>query len=179
MRWAAALAVLLAAAGCGDDEEPRAPGRGMTRGAEPAPGAAAPATPTAGRDDPLGAPTDPRAGRVRLDQAPDPAAAEAQPGDGEATAPGPDLSAELRRRVGDPSSCLRGLDDLPDEVTLRVSATVSTSGVITRSTVSGPVPSEARDCVTGRLSSARLTGPVEGAPRTVTTSVTVRRHGPE
>lgn len=178
LAWLAALAL----AACGSDSDGRArppEGRGFT-----APGGGPPAAgPAAGdedRPDPFG-PPEPVTGFE-----PPGAEAEAQAAAGERAEAGEeqeaerDLSAELRERLGDPSACLDGIDGVPDEVRIDVEATVTGTGVVTRSYVrGGGLPEQALECVRGRLTHARLGGPIPDAPRTVRTTLTLRRERPE
>ena len=104
------------------------------------------------------------------------AAAEESP---EQDEPERDLSAELRNLVGDPSSCLTGLAPSVTDVTVRVSASTSVTGIVTRSSVSGSgLDDQARECVRQRLDRARFRSPVPGAPREVTAELTLHRDPP-
>ncbi len=175
---AAVLAVLATGCDGSGGEDAPAPGRGVgSAGAAPA-----------GEGDEPGDPLVPpaEAERVRLSdydpRADPPAAAEAREAAAadERSAPERDLPAELRERVGDPSSCLNDLDELPGEVTISVEATVVGTGVITRSYASGGgLPDQALGCVRRRLDGARLRAPIEGAPRTVRTTLVLRRREPD
>jgi hypothetical protein len=182
---AAALLVPLALAGCYGSEENRpADPEGRGAGAYRAtPGAA-----TAKTGDPLALPADDEE-RTRLQdyRAPDqPAGEPQQPGatgeTGEAAPPREperDLAAELRERVGDPSACLNALVDLPAEVSISIEATVTTTGIVTRSYARGAgVPDDALECVRRRLDTARLRAPIPNAPRNITTTLTLRRQPP-
>lgn len=179
-RLPAALLALALVGGCDDgaDDTPVTEGRGVggARG-----GAAAPAAAPAGEPavDPMRPPPDDR--RLKLADY-DPAAvaaersAEPNPTRDPDREPARDLSAELRTVLGDPSSCLRGLEDLPEEVTITVDATVVATGIVTRAHASGAgVPEAGLDCVRERLSSARLRPPIDPAPRSVRTTLALRR----
>jgi len=105
-------------------------------------------------------------------------AEEAEEAEEEAQEPERDLSAELRALVGDPVSCMDDVDpsELPERISVRVRAHVSTRGVVTRVTVSGTgLTGAARDCLSGRLSTARMRAPVPDAPRAVSTEIVVER----
>lgn len=141
------------------------------------------AAPTTGevRPDPLAPP--PAEQRARLGDPPSAPTATDEPtapGSAPAEPPRPrDLASELRERLGDPSACLRGVPDLPDEVTVIVDATVTTTGIVTRSYArSSGLPDEAIECIRRRLDGARLRAPVENAPRTISTQLTLRRQPP-
>lgn len=84
-----------------------------------------------------------------------------------------DLSDELRRLVGDPSPCI-GEADLRGRVTFSITAHVSTTGLVTRASVSAAgVPERVTECVRARVESSRFAADVPGAPRAVTASVAV------
>lgn len=84
-----------------------------------------------------------------------------------------DYESELRALVGDPITCMpQGAR--PARVSIQVSVVATESGVISRSNVTSQEIQEAARCVAGRLNSARFRGPVEDAPRTVTTTFDLR-----
>ena len=90
-----------------------------------------------------------------------------------------DLSAELRELVGNPSSCLTDLAPSVTDVTLRVRASTSVTGIVTRSSVTGSgLGEEARECVRSRLDGARFRSPVPDAPRDVTAELALHRDPP-
>ena len=177
----ALLALVVATSAC--DASESAPADPATRGpgSGTAPAAAAPAE----RGDPFVRPEDdprPRIGSVEPPATP----AEAPPGEAAEAAPEAqrpperDLSAELRTLAGDPSSCLSGISDLPDEIAITVEATVTATGVITRSYArGGGIPEDAVECVRRRLDGARMRAPIENAPRSVTAILELRRRAPE
>jgi hypothetical protein len=177
------IAILLVVLGCGSEEEPPPPGRGIVD-VQPATMASAPRSFPPRRD---------RGGPDRRDirlepglMAPaggepairaEPEAPREQP---TMEPPPPDRAAELRALVGDPSSCIGRLEDPPAELSIQVAATVSTSGVVTRYEVSNSrLSDEAIECIGNRLANARFAAPVEDAPRTITATVTVRGQAPE
>ncbi|MFW6050853.1 MAG: hypothetical protein ACODAU_06745 [Myxococcota bacterium] len=93
-----------------------------------------------------------------------------------------DLGAELHGAIGDPVACLpsQGQEELPDAVTVRVQAHVSLTGVVTRAEArSSDLPDEALRCISARARRARLQSPIEGAPRRVSTTLTLRRRPAE
>lgn len=82
-----------------------------------------------------------------------------------------DYAAELRVAVGSPTSC-GPLGDHTTRVTIRFSVVVTENGIVTRGNVSGPaMPAETLACLQGRLQRVRLAGDIEGAPRTISTSI--------
>jgi hypothetical protein len=61
-------------------------------------------------------------------------------------------------------------------ITIRVTATVTVQGIITRATASGAgVPADAAQCIRQRVEGGRMRAPVEGAPRSVSTEIVLRR----
>lgn len=178
------IAILLVVLGCGSEEEPPPPGRGIVE-SEPATVTSAPRAAPPRRDVRLG----PDRRNIRLEpglMAPavdEPAIREQPetPPEEQPTMepPPPDREAELRALVGDPSSCIGRLENPPAEISIQVAATVSTSGVVTRYEVSGAsLSDEARECIGNRLANARFSGPVEDAPRTIRATVIVRWQAP-
>lgn len=151
-----AACVLMA---CGGEEPPAEP-RGVVQDL------GAGGIPQAATRDPFERPSErTRGGRA---PAPPPPAAEPTPpaASAEREAPERDYAAELRSLAGDPSAC-GSLGTQTGRISIPLSATVSDSGVVIRASVSGPIPSETRDCLIGRVNAARFAGPIEGAPRTV------------
>ncbi len=153
MRIALGL-LLVAALGC-DDDRPPAP-RGASQG-------------LAGQD-PVAAPAPPPTTRRRRDErspSPPPSttmAAEAPAAREEA--PQRDFEAELRAIAGAPASC-GSLGPATAPITIRLSATVTSQGVVTRGSASGNVPAEVEACLTRRIEHGRFRAPVEDAPRRV------------
>jgi hypothetical protein len=88
------------------------------------------------------------------------------------------LSAELRRALGGLAGCVAGAAGKVPEVTqVNVTVTVTDTGVVSRASVQAPGwPDEPRRCAERLARQVRLAGPIAGAPRSVTASVTV--HGP-
>jgi hypothetical protein len=100
----------------------------------------------------------------------------AEPEPVEQPAPTRDLAAELNALVGDPRPCLAAAaDGPPGRVTITVTASVSSAGVIIRATATGGLPREALACVEERVKRGRMRGPVPDAPRTVSTTVALDR----
>lgn len=95
-------------------------------------------------------------------------------------APARDLSAELRAALGDPNRCIpAGARDLPSSATFSVTAYVSVTGLVTRASASAPgFPPEVGRCLTNAAEHAHLRGPIEGAPRAVQTTLTIRAAAP-
>lgn len=88
------------------------------------------------------------------------------------------LGAELHDAVGNPAACLAGeaSEQLPDQISLAVTAHVSATGIVTRADVSAPgLPDEAVRCVESRVEATQLRGPIANAPATVTTTLTFKR----
>lgn len=167
-------------AACGKSETPSRP-RGLTPTETPAP-APAPSQPPAPPPPPpntLSSPfsanaPDPGALSVPADAAPSAPPAEAAVED---AGPQRDLAQELATLIGQPLSCI----NFPAAVTgggklvIAVDAQVVPSGRITRASVSAPgQPPEALQCIERIVTLAGLRGPVPGAPRRVSTSVTLQ-----
>jgi hypothetical protein len=150
--------LLLLTLGCGDDREP--PGRGLGRGVAPMAATAAPEeTPQRRRRRPIPSPS-------VMEESPSVMAGER----GAEEAPERDYAAELRRIAGDPSSCGE-LGPATADITIRLSATVTSQGVVTRGSASGPVPAEVSACLKRRIERGRFRAPVEDAPRHVSASL--------
>ena len=111
----------------------------------------------------------------------DPKAAEQKPAAEEqpAAAAGPpprDYAGELKGLVGTPSGCLkpRAGAQSPREISVTVEAVVMESGMISRAYArAGDLDDDELACIRARLGTARMQSGVEGAPRTVTTSVSL------
>lgn len=154
-RWIL-LTSMVVALGCGDDREP--PPRGLGRGvagADPV----QPAETAAPRDrrSPFGSPT-------TMEPTMEPATEMA------AEAPERDYAAELRTLAGNPSSCGE-LGPATSDITIRLTATVTSQGVVTRGSASGPVPAEVQECLQRRIERGRFRAPVEDAPRHVSATL--------
>jgi len=157
MRVAVAL-VLLAALGCEDDRPP--PPRGASRGAIGQDPVAAPAPPpTRRRREAPEPPPSTMAAATPMTEAPQ-----------QAEVPERDFAAELRSIAGNPASCgSLGLATQP--ITIRLAATVTSQGVVTRGSASGNVPAEIEACLTQRIEHGRFRAPVEEAPRRVSAEI--------
>jgi hypothetical protein len=177
MRTALAIGVVCALVGCGGDDPPPTVGRGPFRGppATTRPAAAAPlAGPGATGRREYGT-TDhttlhaapPVTGGSTTTTSVTPAATTAE----EAHR---DLPADLAAAIGSPASCIdttvaRGLHG---RLLVNVSATVTAVGTVTRATASGTgLPESTIECIRARALAAHLAGPVEGAPRTISTTL--------
>ena len=68
--------------------------------------------------------------------------------------------------AGDPRSC-GSLGEATAPIDLRLSATTTSQGVVTRSSVSGNVPPAVRACLEQRIGRARFAAPVDDPPRSV------------
>jgi len=150
-----ALLILLAV-GCGDDRE--VSGRGLERGVPASAEAASmEAAPSQRRRAPRAAsPTD--------------APAAAMTSEMTTETPERDYAAELRRIAGDPSSCGE-LGPATSDITIRLSAMVTSQGVVTRGSANGPVPAEVQACLQRRIERGRFRAPVEDAPRRVAATI--------
>ncbi len=90
-----------------------------------------------------------------------------------------DLDGEFRAALGAPTGCLRASDLTGGtRLTLSYRAMVSTTGILTRGSVSGPVSAEALACLQGRLERVRLRGPIPDAPLAVQTTLIIERNDP-
>jgi hypothetical protein len=89
-----------------------------------------------------------------------------------------DLAGELRQSLGNPAGCLQGQSgELPDELTLNVSAVFVSTGRVTRAEVSHPALSrQANRCLRKHVEAVQLAAPIEDAPRTVRTSLQLERN---
>jgi hypothetical protein len=161
---------------CGDDDAPARPaGRGIAAPRDdvssqaPAPSAARAGSTRVGRPAPLT--TTPRrdeAERVGLTP-PAEAVPPTPPGAGR------DFESELRVLVGDPSTCFADVEAPPETLDIVVAATTTSSGVITRVSATAPnLDADQLRCIERRLGNARFRAPVEAAPRTVVTTVSLR-----
>jgi len=93
-----------------------------------------------------------------------------------------DLGAELKSALGSPVGCLtpRPADQAPDRITIAISAQLVGSGRITRATASASqLEASELDCVRRRVEAIRLRGPVDDAPRGVSTSVELELKTPQ
>lgn len=94
---------------------------------------------------------------------------------GPAPAGPPDYGNALRTAFGTPTDCIsaQSRERLRGDLTVSVSARVTPSGRVTSANVSGSgLSPEDLACMTRRAEALQLAGPIEGAPRTVSTSIT-------
>lgn len=171
-----ALVSVIVLAACDDPPPPTTSGRGVTRGPSDlppiAPSAASPASGTTAR----------RTGRDPRVSTPPPlpslAGREAQPlGD----APEPHvvpvedrLREALQRAFGTPTQCIaeQTRTRLTDRLTIQVQVSVTSSGRVTRASVSSSqLGAEDLECMRRHAETLRLATEVPGAPRSVTASV--------
>jgi hypothetical protein len=85
-----------------------------------------------------------------------------------------DLGAELRAALGSPEGCVRGetMTRLGGRLDVQVTATVGPSGRVSTASVGAPgLSAEERACLERRAGGVVLRGPVEGAPRRVSTTL--------
>ncbi|MAQ13663.1 MAG: hypothetical protein CMN30_02585 [Sandaracinus sp.] len=148
--------MLVLALACGDDDAPP-PGRALGGGPV---------------SDPVAAAVVPGAVGARAEGAPagGPGSAGATPEAEEEEEETRDFAAELRTIAGDPRSC-GSLGEATGPITIRLLATTTSQGVVTRSSVSGNIPAAVRTCLEARLSRGRFRAPVEEAPRTVSAEI--------
>lgn len=106
------------------------------------------------------------------EQAPLPAAAEEKKDE----APPRDYPAELLAALGAPVDCLhpRSGADVPSELHVDVQVYLLETGFVSRAYARSPSLDAAEtQCLTKRASSLRLRGPIEDAPRSVSTTLTL------
>lgn len=169
-------ALVCALAACGGDDTPAStPSRGPY-GAAPVP--SAPVTPAVAHarhaldtlDRESLAPTTVHASPSAPDEAPAAPEAPAATTASEER----DLGAELAAAVGSPASCidLATARSLHGSLSIHVTATVTPTGSVTRGTASGAgLPAAAAECVQARVLAAHLAPPIEGAPRTISATL--------
>lgn len=149
---------------------------------EPAPAPSRGLRPAEERPEPAAAPQQPAPQPFQFppDNTPAPAAAPAAEDQPAAAAPeGPpprDYSGELKSLVGSPSGCLKPRvgAQAPREIMVTVEAVVMESGMVSRAYArAADLDDDELSCIRARLGSARMSGGVENAPRTVTTTVSM------
>jgi hypothetical protein len=166
---------LVCSIACSDD----APVTGLRQqGAQIAPDvpAAEPSRP----DEPAGYADAPRAPQPTPDPQPSAAAANtvtalaAEPDEPEK--PARSLQRELETMLGSPASCLAPRAAGSGAIQISLSATIVPSGAVSRGEVSaaGLGPEELK-CLRGRVEALRFAEPIEGAPLTVTGSLTLEQ----
>jgi hypothetical protein len=113
-------------------------------------------------------------------EADEPVAAEAVPGAAEEEkkdeAPPRDYGAELLAALGAPIDCLRPRTDAdaPSELRIDVQAYLLETGFVSRAYVRAPsLDASEVQCLTKRASALRLAAPIEQAPRSVATTLTL------
>ena len=88
-----------------------------------------------------------------------------------------DYSAELLAAVGTPVHCLKQRvksPDVPSEIRIDINATVVEVGLVTRAYVrSSHLDDEELKCVEEHVSRLRMRGPIEEAPRSISTTFVV------
>lgn len=82
-----------------------------------------------------------------------------------------DLPGELRQAFGSASGCLAPGSVSAGGVPASLSVVMSTSGRVTRATVTAPVSRQELRCLRERAEQLALRGPFEDAPKSVTTSI--------
>ncbi len=86
----------------------------------------------------------------------------------------PDYGNALRVAFGTPTDCISpaSRERLRDRLTVQVSVRATPSGRVTSASVNGAgLSPEDLACMTRRAEALQLTGPIEGAPRTIATSI--------
>ncbi len=173
------LAILAAVAltvvvGCGTPEGVQGPTRNEAAGVDPN------ARPVRARETRSSWARDPEPGPTPLDVVPPPAPDIVIEEPGPAPpAPPPvvrprNFGEDLRVAIGDVSGCLdvQTAAALRGSLSISVSATALPSGTLQRASVSaGSLPRPVLDCIRQRVESASLQTPIEGAPRTVSTTL--------
>jgi len=87
-----------------------------------------------------------------------------------------DWEEELRAAATPLSTCVPAGENLPERLSLRLEATVSATGRVTRAYVSGSVASsDVRDCIRNRLLQAQFAPPESGGPRTIRSRLEAQR----
>ncbi len=175
MRSGLVIVLAIALVGCGSNDDPSAPTRNETAGVDPN------ARPVFGREVRSGWASTPAPEPMVLDQPPPP-----PPPDvvvEEQVVITPEVPAEVRPRnygndlrdaIGDISGCLdvQTAARVSGALSVSVSATALPSGRLQRASVSGgSLPRATTDCIRARVEAASLAQPIEGAPRTVATTL--------
>lgn len=179
--WRGGLVALALLGACGGGEPEEAPTRRVGRGgaiAAPSP-AVAPAPSSSSTRSSARRPAAPPA----EDDSWRTVGRPAEPAAVEAAAPAPeaevapverDLSAELSAAYGSPTSCFdfARISTFGDTLRVNVSVTVMPSGRVNRATASGTGLNDAEvECLEARAMALNLRGPIEGAPRTISTRI--------
>lgn len=174
---ALALGLIVGLAGCGSSGPPGpAPDREGTAGITPGERLSGPRDPhttwaRVPEPEPTVLPELPPAPDIVVEQPVEPPPLEAEP---EPAAPPRDLGDELRQAIGGIEGCLdaQTAAGLGGALSVSVSATALPSGRLQRASVSASaLPQAARDCIRGRVEAASLATPIDGAPRTVSTTL--------
>jgi hypothetical protein len=93
-----------------------------------------------------------------------------------------DLNAELLSAVGSPVDCLkpRSGDNAPTSLRVQIDATVVETGLVTRAYAhSSQLDAEELQCMTKRVSSLRLSAPIDQAPRSLSATLELTAKTPE
>ncbi|MFO0692667.1 MAG: hypothetical protein U0230_03865 [Polyangiales bacterium] len=167
--------LVLGLLGCGKDEAPPAAppaASPSTPGLEAAPGT----TVASYRPYDQGDPFVGSQGGIRV-TGPAPSSTGAAPTE-PAAAPAPerDLAGEVKRAFGDPSACVARSSELPESVTVTIQVRLTAFGTVSSASVAAPgLPSDAIDCLRRQAEGLRVAAPVSGAPKSVSTSVSMGR----
>lgn len=158
--------------GCGEDAAPPPPTSSTEPGVETAPETAVAGYQPYQEGDPFVG----SQGGLRVTG---PAGASAEPTPPEpAAAPAPerDLAGEVKRAFGDPSACVARSSEVPESVTVTISVRLTAFGSVSSASVAAPgLSAEAIDCLRRQAEGLRVAAPVSGAPKSVSTSVTMGR----
>jgi hypothetical protein len=166
----------LALAACGSNGNAPAPSRTEAAGVDPT------ARPPRVREERAGWARTPAPEPTPLELAPPPATAVVieetigtpSEAPAEPTAPRRDYGDDLREAIGDISGCLdpQTAASLSGSLSVSVSATAMPSGRLQRVSVSaGSLPPAAQSCIRSRVESAMIATPIDGAPRSVSTTL--------
>jgi hypothetical protein len=93
-----------------------------------------------------------------------------------------DLNAELLAAVGSPVDCLkpRTGENAPTSLRVQLDATVVETGLVTRAYAhSSQLDAEELQCMTKRVSSLRLSAPIDQAPRSLSATLELTAKTPE
>lgn len=182
------LLVLLAGIAACDEADAPSPGRGVPSQSAPQAAVTDPSDPPASGPRAGSTPLRGRTRSVRPAQpfvGDDDRGTPGDPGPGADPAAGPsgeeperDLGAELHRALGDPTGCLSPVvaSELPDRLSIDLDVHISLTGVVTRAEArSSHLPDPVTRCIEERAERIRLEGPIEGAPRAASTTLTLER----
>lgn len=176
------MTALLVAAGCWNDDSPQDLESTRPRGIQPIP-VVEQAAEQAEEPEPSAEPAQRKLKRFDWDaynEANEPPEPEEEKDEGEEEKR--DYAADLEAAVGSPIGCLkpRSGKDVPPKINITLSAVVIETGRVTRgSASSAQLTAEESACITKRVESAIIPPNVEGAPRSITATVTLELKKPD